>query len=245
MGTKHASRTARLGAYVAAAAAIPTADADVIIGDDLGLTATDGSPSLVDFGPGFGQLFRFDVAWTRIYTSDYSFAWVASYGAASVRFNATNTGGWTAASVLGYAAGYRIGMVPQRLALEGAPIGPGDPDWIPLDAAQRLNFQRLNDFGIHQAWGPWVSDPYLSGSFRWSVRGAIGVRITQDAGATHTYAWLDVETLGWFDATLVVHGWGLQTTPGVPIETPAPTVAGLALLALGAAGVRRHRRLDA
>ena len=70
-------------------------------------------------------------------------------------------------------------------------------------------------------------------------QGYIGFRLTSDDGATYNYGFIQVGLSG---VHLEIHGWSLETDPNTPIRTPAPGVSGLALLAMGAAGIRRMRR---
>ncbi|MCA9300321.1 MAG: hypothetical protein KDA28_14720 [Phycisphaerales bacterium] len=63
-----------------------------------------------------------------------------------------------------------------------------------------------------------------------------------DADDRRHHAWIDVSSAQGDPYTLVIHGWGLNTEPEGPIrigQIPAP--GGLALLALGAFGIRRAR----
>jgi hypothetical protein len=245
MSATQTSRTGRLAGYAAIAAALPAAAADaaVMTGNDLDLTATltwSGgnpviSPVAIDFGAGFGELFTlnfFRSDWTHGH-STYSGpinAWIHS---ALVQFNPGNTGGWTAGSFvqsMGLYAGLAARLGGNTL------LEPARTDWIRLtstrQAALWTSFGDAEIGGLSH--GPWA----------YRTRGNIGLRLTKDAGASHVYAWMDLST-GVDLCVITIHNWALETTPNTPIRTPTPGFAGLALLALGAAGVRRQRAIDA
>ncbi len=242
-------RIGRLAAYGAlAGVTLPAsmASGEIIYDTELGLEAffVDGSTG-IDFGPGFGTILRASV------TTSYYYGTFPARGAIGsgivffqdqvVQFDPGNTGGWTAASLIGYAPN-GFASDPARLAT-GSPIGAG-ASWYPMTsglgwahdvAASRFtSFFAARNAYTYTRFGDWEPD----------LRGFMGFRFTRDGGANYHYGWLDVEA-DLFGLTLTVHGWGFEAEPNRPIgagDVPAPGVGGLALLAMGAAGIRRHRR---
>ena len=98
----------------------------------------------------------------------------------------------------------------------------------------------------------------------WSGAGYIGFYLTPDGGTTKTYGWIQFTGTGVGTATISGYGWedvpntsllagatgsgggGGGAGGGSPAGgTPEPAASGLALLALGAAGVMRHKRRKA
>lgn len=232
-------RGVRLSSYAALAGAVlPVAGAEGAIESATGLSlvASPGSPVGVDFGAGFGEVFRFSVDVDTYFTgSMVTFTYSAAQSQV-VQFDPGNSGGWTAASLV------RYGNNPERLAT-GASVGAG-ASWLAmtsvLGGAHDLAVSVLFSTGTK---GGVVTGGSSSASWAPSERGFVGLRFTNDGGVSHRYAWIDVEA-DVTARTLTIRGWGFETTPGEPIEAgEVPAPGGLALLALGAAGVRRRRRM--
>ena len=99
------------------------------------------------------------------------------------------------------------------------------------------------------------------GGIGWSGTGYIGFYLTPDAGTNKTYGWVELTVTG--TGTVTISGYGWEDSPNTAIlagatsgggagggagggspagGTPEPAASGLALLALGAAGVMRHKR---
>jgi MYXO-CTERM domain-containing protein len=243
-------RIGRLAAYGAlAGVTLPASAASggIEFDTELGLEATAAGGSVgIDFGAGFGSVFRASVT-TSYYYGTFPVRGAIGSGIVFfqdqvVQFDPGNTGGWTAASLIGYAPNGFMSD-PTRLAL-GSQIGAAG-SWYPMSsglgwqhdvAASRFtSFFSVRAGYTSTRFGDWEPDQ----------RGFMGFRFTKDGGANYHYGWLDVEA-DLFGLTLTVHGWGFETEPNRPIgagDVPAPGVAGLGLLAMGAAGVRRQRRL--
>ena len=90
--------------------------------------------------------------------------------------------------------------------------------------------------------GQWGSNPVTSGY--------AGFRIQNEANGTTNYGWVrvtvtnDQENL---PSSITINEWAYEDSPGTPIPAGIPEPSeiglGLGLLALGAAGIRRHRKL--
>jgi MYXO-CTERM domain-containing protein len=258
-------KTTRLAAYAAlAGAAIPAAASGAIVSQTgLNLMATPGSPLAIDFGPGFGEVFRFSVYTTFTgggsfrstgYGGFFSSAFFSSTQSQVVQFNPGNTGGWNQASVMNYAGATQDD--PQILGLN-APID-GAQGWFGMstgfrtnhDLASRFSSSAFSSFRYYSISGATTSsdstfNSFYDTGFDWAPddRGFLGVRFSNNGTDFH-YAWFDVEVdvrIG----KLTIHGWGFENEANTGIgagEVPAPGVAGLGLLAMGAAGVRRQRK---
>ena len=257
--------TSRLMKYAALAAAIPSASAaGAIVASGPGPvgTATPGSPLLVDFGAGIGEVFRFDARFrsvidgyvppTTFTSSGYTyffpgFSYSARSSGALFQFNPANTGG-----------------VPNAGVMANAPLGfPNDPRLLasgaPISAAQAFSVMtnvlgtshdiaRTTTLNGLYTTGYAFGGSTFYGDWRGGNRGFIGFTM-QLAGAAH-FGWLDVEYIPGLTArgvagpSIIVHGWAYNDEPRGPIEAgevPAPATFGLTALALGAAGVRRQR----
>ncbi len=193
----------------------------------------------VDFGPGFGELFNFSARFisggfsntTSIYSS-----WSRS---AAVGFQSGQ--GWTQASVLNPYGLTQPGRLFAGSAIDGAATGWFAPGQLAFYFGYNLSFPK---------YGGGQSGQYYAGSWGDVTgidrEGFLGFRITNDGGANYLYGWFDVE----YDQSdrsgkLTIRGWGLNTTPNAGIEAgqvPSPGPGALALLAAGAAGLRRTRR---
>jgi MYXO-CTERM domain-containing protein len=258
-------RTVRLSAYAAlAGAAIPAAASGAIVSQTgLNLMATPGSPLAIDFGPGFGEVFRFSVYTT--FDAGGSFRSTGNGGFFSsftstlsqsqvVQFNPGNTGGWNQASVMNYAGATQDD--PQILGLN-APID-GAQGWFGMSSnfntrhnlaarSSYLFFSAFSYFTFSGATSTFdINSTFGTGTgFDWAPneRGFLGLRFSNNGTDFH-YAWFDVEA-DVFNQKLTIHGWGFEDEANTRIgagEVPAPGVAGLGLLAMGAAGVRRQRK---
>lgn len=238
----------RLAQYAALSAAIPAAAATgaVVSNPSLDLVILPGQAAFIDFGPGFGEVFRFELR-THDSSSDPHRAASASYYNAFFQFNPDNGNVGSAGFVgTGISSDYND---PQRLA-NGAAIDTGrgfyDPMSASLSTQHDIANQYFTSFGTARAsvtgYGDWFP----------SSRGYIGFKMYKD-GSFH-FGWFDVETLNWGgDARrnntglpeLIIHGWGFNDEPLAGIdagEAPTPAAGGLLALALGAAGLRRARR---
>jgi MYXO-CTERM domain-containing protein len=266
-----AQKATRLSAYAAlAGAAIPAAASGAIVSQTgLNLVATPGSPVALDFGTGIGEIFVFSVAgffFDRVVNFDTTsggFFRSETHSSTQyqvVQFDPANAGGWISAGVVG-----NVGLNLNRLG-SGGSIGPVNPNWLPMSALlgsdHRLASRYLYSYFTSYVYGYVTSDDLgntyftttssdSSGTFdsstnyEWAPnkRGFLGLRFTSN-GTDFLHAWVDVES-DVFSRELIIHGWGLEKTPNVGIEAgevPSPGAAGLALLAMGAAGVRRQRR---
>ncbi len=262
----------RLAAYAAmAGAVVPAGAASGAIWSKtgLGLVATPDNPVSINFGGPFGRVFSFSVDANFGAGSDststanggfFRTASMFSTQSQRVGFDAGGAGGWTSAQVIPY-----VGNAPERLtggALVGATGWPWAGPLGPLagggqNLAARFSYGVTLSFRYYEIY----SNGYTTFAFTTSSgqtnfgtsyslydwapdrRGFVGLRFT-DNGTDWHYAWVDVEA-DLASRELTIHGWGLETTPNVGIEAgalPSPGAAGLGLLAMGAAGVRRHRR---
>lgn len=94
----------------------------------------------------------------------------------------------------------------------------------------------------------------------WSAGGYVGFTLTPEGSGNTYYGWVHIASMAGNASSLVIDGYAWETTPGAAIHvtssgggssngggsptggTPEPATAGLALLALGAAGVMRHKQ---
>ncbi|RMH30581.1 MAG: hypothetical protein D6693_00235 [Planctomycetota bacterium] len=199
-------------------------------------------------GPDLGGLFEFAASGSQF----------GSVGAtsilgqrASIRFRPTN--GWTRAEFISNTNGApnQFPQRPRRLS-SGAAIGqtlatPGQ--WSSGGSATftgplaDISFD--GNLGYGHSDGNWA----FSLGANPSIRGFLGFRVSKDGGASYNYGWFDIE----YDRTdplglLTIHGVGFNLTTDAQIlagqtgaALPAPGPVGLALLAAGAAGIRRTR----
>ncbi len=261
------SRIERLAKYGAlAGAAIPAAAASgAVIGQQgLDIVVPAGGAVAIDFGAGFGEVFRFSAFATAsagTFSGSYTYGSVRyvsngsynfAFSSQVVQFNPGNAGGWTQASVLGYAPG-GFNNDP-RLLMASYTLGPNNTGWVSMTSGFFTNHDLAAEgfssgyfFGASYstAGGTLLGSFYSSGSFAstygdWSrsARGFVGLRFSN--GVDEHFAWFDV-TADLDNDQMIIHGWALETTPGRGLKVPSPGAAGLGLLAMGAAGVRRHR----
>jgi MYXO-CTERM domain-containing protein len=241
------SRNARLTSYVALAGGVipvaaPNAPADVQWMTGLNLMATPDNPVAVDFGPGFGELFVFSAYSTYFSSFRTSSRTDTQRHDQVVQFNTGSPNGWTAASLINYAGGFD----PLRLG-KGSPIGPA-AGWMGMtNYLGDAHDLATSFFFLFSTPGSFTSGHGTGGRWAPDKRGYVGLRFTNDAGANYHYAWIDVGA-DLIAQKITIYGWGFQDTPNAPInagQVPSPGVGGLALLAMGAAGVRRQRRMSA
>lgn len=247
MDNQRSAHGGRLATYAAlAGSVIPAAANAELIGETgLSLVATPGSPVAVDFGEGFGEIFRFSIS-TFFTTSDKaargSFYYSYFYSTQVVQFDNANTGGWTGASVVDYNGA----ADPMRFG-NSAILGAAE-SWTSMSTF--LGFDHIlaylfSSYSYSYARGGGFFTTTF-GDWAPSERGYLGFRISDDAGANFLYGWIDVEAdldilFRGGGGSITIHGWGLETTPNQPIVTPAPGPVGIGLLAMGAAGIRRTR----
>ena len=244
----------RLMQYGALAAAIPAAGAQgaIVANANLSLVILPGQSALIDFGPGFGEVFRFEV---RSFSNDFSDRAASSLGYnALFQFNSNNNNGINAAGFMGQyygssSGGSVVGNDPVRLAGNSV-VSVERAFFEPMSNT----FGTQHDLAFQSASVPIRSHTSAGGYGSWfpDARGYIGFKMFKD-GSFH-FGWFDVETVNWGNDPnrtnsglheLVIHGWGFQDEPRTAIltgEVPAPAAGGLLALALGAAGVRRGRR---
>ncbi len=246
---------ARVSRYATLAAALPAASASGAIvwsgPGPLGV-ATVNNPLLLDLGAGIGEVFRFEVG--------FDSAVGATFSATSYTFNGYTyfrPGGsfsfqsWNPLIQFNPANGNGIG--DPRFAFAGTgndPLRLASGVLIPgiqsFYGPMTTSFGTSHDLGISSTFqiryttGFADSGGFETGQWGGGARGFIGFNI-EVAGAD-TFGWIDVE---WNELSkqLIIHGWAYNDTPRGPISTgevPAPA-SGLALLALGAAGIRRKR----
>lgn len=169
---------------------------------------------------------------------------------AGVQFNAG--GRWTRASFAGYAgfggirplnAGFRIDNNLGQTAY-GSQVA-----WNNVSPANFINFRDSTNYRqVRTAFGFGYTNRFYNftyyGPWRYPAgnRAFLGIRFS-DNGVDFYNGWIDVG-VDFTAAGLTIYGWGLNTDVNGSIEAgqiPAPAAGGLALLALGAAGIRRTR----
>ena len=242
---------ARLGLYLAAAGAAigSSAHADIIGATDLGLTITTGESMLLDFGPGFGEVFGFEVRSTNYFTSFTNGGSVSStvtYSSARLSFNPlfqfnANQTLWNAASFVNNSSlgGYSYDNDPARLAF-GVAIDNG----LGWSGPMTTSFSTSHDIAqfasfFRNSTSTLSSGSYSYGAWAGGARGFIGFRMPVAdpllSEGSYIFGWIDVETSDDL-IDLTIHGWGLNTSPNSSITAgaiPAPGVGGLAMLATG------------
>lgn len=246
----------RLGLYVAAAGAAAVggaANAQIVAETGLDISIDIGETVLLDFGPGLGEAFQFEMFRNTYFasttfrgstTGTYTGSGYFVSSGALFQFNPGQTL-WAAASFMNSTASYNFGNDPARLAF-GAPIG-GSQNW---EGPMSSSFSTLHDlafasYGLSTAEGSYFFS-FSYGGWIDDQRGYIGFRLdgSEEArGADFLYGWIDVGLSNDLN-TLTIYGWGINTTPNAGLfagEVPAPGVGGLAMLAMGAAGIRRKR----
>ena len=224
------SRSQRLAAYSALGAGLVPATtglADIRYETDLNARVLPQHVYHVDFGSGFDAIFGLGL-FAGSFTSSYYIHGVVQFLNRSMYGNLATRGS----------------LIP-LLGDDPANLGFGDP--VSEDQA----WYRMHDqYYGYLDWFHQVARRHADsdgtttrGAFA-NTRGYLGLRFSMGDQAYH-YAWIDISTsMQWRDPRVTVHGWGFETTPGVAIlagEIPSPGTSGLALLALGAAGIRRHR----
>lgn len=248
MSTERTSSTGgRLAAYAAlAGTVIPVAANAELIGETgLNLVATPGSPVAVDFGEGFGEIFRFSVS--TFFTSSDRAARVGSYysyfySTQVVQFDNGNTGGWTGASIVDYNGAADPMRFGNSAAIGAAENWDSMSSFFGFDHVLAYLFSSYSYF--YARGGGFFSTTF--GDWAPNERGYLGFRISDDGGSDFLYGWIDVEAdldilFRGGAGSITIHGWGLETTPNQPIVTPTPGPVGIGLLAMGAAGIRRTR----
>lgn len=243
----------RLAQYAALSAVIPAAAASGAIqwsGPGPVGSATIGSPLLVDFGAGVGEVFRFEITSNKdsgtfsatTYTNNsYTYFipggnYVRHYCNPLFQFNPANSGGVVQPGFLG------TGNDPLRLS-SGAAISAGQvfvgPMTNSFNTSHDIAFTAQTN--VQYSTGYAFTTGFSFGSWAGGNRGFIG--FVMELGGADRFGWFDVEyLLG--TKELIIHGWAYNDTPDAPIdagETPAPGAAGLLALAMGAAGIRRKR----
>lgn len=245
--------TSRLMQYAALAAAVPAAGAQagIIAQTGLGLVINPGEAALIDFGAGFGEVFRFELRTQRAASLDRSstsYPAGVSYYAGLFQFNPANAGGVSAGAFIntfGFSGGSG-GNNPVRL-------GPGSAVTVEraFYSPMTTSFSSAHDLAYRDTYASVpVRNTTGFGSWFPDARGFIGFQMFKD-GSFH-FGWFDVETVGWATPSrngvapqLVIHGWGFVDEPRVGINTgdvPTPAAGGLLALAMGAAGLRRARQ---
>lgn len=241
----------RLMQYGALAAAIPAAGAQgaIVANPGLDLVIHPGQAAFIDFGPGFGEVFRFELR-THYTSSDKNRSVSASYYNAFFQFNPDNGNGINAAGFMGQfssSGGSFVGNDPIRLAANSM-VSVSRAFYEPMSS----NFSTQHDIANQNSNSFPARNVYGYGSWFPDARGYIGFKMFKD-GSFH-FGWFDVETLNWGGdgyrnntglPELIIHGWGFDDQPRSGILTgqvPTPAAGGLLALALGAAGIRRARR---
>jgi hypothetical protein len=245
--------TNRLLQYAALAAAVPAAGAQagIVAQTGLNLVINPGESALIDFGAGFGEVFRFELRSQRPgYSSDARSVEAPDYYAGLFQFNAGNGNGISGGGFINNlgSSGGSGGNDPARL-------GPGSA--VSFDrnfyAPMTTGFGTIHDLAFQDSsTSAPARNTYGYGSWFPDARGFVGFQMFKD-GSFH-FGWFDVETVGWATPSrngvsplLIIHGWGFNDEPRAAIGTgdvPAPAAGGLLALALGAAGIRRARRID-
>jgi len=234
----------RLARYSALAAVIPAAGASAaVIGNpSLNLVLNGNENAFVDFGPGFGEIFRFEMRTAFSNGTHSANSIIYSTGVASqnpvFQFNGANAAGFGNAGEVSHS--------DPDILVSGSAIGSGR-FFYSMNPGQSNTFADLAREVVRHG-GPVSAQVTTTGSSygAWlgGKRGFLGFKISNDFGNNYFYGWFDVETV-WDQRQLIIHAWALNTERNQGIdagEIPAPGAAGLAALALGAAGVRRQRR---
>jgi len=234
-----------------AAGIIPAAGASAaIIGDaNLNLVVNPGATQLVDFGPGFGQIFGFQVVQSG-FTLPPSYYYSStlqqnSYNAV-FQFNPYNSGGAYAA----FHAGSVGGGNPMRLAASNniGYLSQGGTQYFYSMTSFLGTVHDLAAAGTFKVLFGGVtsfSSTFSSGDWAGGQRGYLGFALF--IGADTYFGWFDVEVAAGGNQ-MTVYAWGLNTTSFESIhvgDVPAPGAVGLGALAMGAAGIRRQRRSKA
>jgi len=234
----------RLVQYAALCAAIPAASAraDIVSNNALDLVVSPGQSVMVDFGPGFGEVFGFEIR-------TGSFDRASSFYNAPFHFNPDNSGGVISG-----------GFVAEQHSVNSNLYTSNDPVRHPQGSVVSIGRvfydpMATNSGTQHETAGRFTSSPPRASGFgSWypDTRGYIGFKMFRDG--SFRFGWFDVETIGWstpernVEPQLIIHGWGFEDEVRIPIRTgevPAPAAGGLLALALGAAGIRRSRTLSA
>lgn len=240
----------RLAQYAALSAAIPAAGAHagVIAQTNLGIVINPGESAFIDFGAGFGEVFRFELRTQFTSDAERSTVSVVDYYNAFFQFNPGN-GNVNAGGFIGTGSssgGSSSGNDPRRLGF-GESIGTGRGFYEPMST----QFSTQHDIA-NMSFGSFYPTRATYGYGSWfpDARGYIGFKMFKD-GSFH-FGWFDVETRNWATAArngapeLIIHGWGFDDAPRAAInagDVPAPAAGGLLALAMGAAGLRRARRV--
>lgn len=237
--------TNRLMQYAALAAAVPAAGAQagIIAQTGLGLVINPGESAFIDFGAGFGEVFRFELRKQEApYTTDRSTG--VDYYAGLFQFNPGNGNGISGGAFVNGLSFSGGGNNPARMAA-GSAITVERAFYSPMTTS----FSSAHDLAYRNTYTP-ARNTTGFGSWFPDARGFIGFQMIKD-GSFH-FGWFDVETVGWLTPSrngmapqLIIHGWGFVDEPRVGIgagDVPAPAAGGLLALAMGAAGIRRSRR---
>jgi MYXO-CTERM domain-containing protein len=183
---------------------------------------------VIDAGSGFGEIL-----------------WVSASAAFGSNVSQSRiSGGWSSSAFLNgrNTAYFQRGTVKAGDPIDWAALAWGSRTFVPLllrggrfTGNANVPFSLLNFYSI----------------FSSAVGGNGGfVPFAIDIDNDAHFGWIDIEiavSVG-DGPTLRINGWGLNTVAGEPIlagEVPSPGPGALALLALGAAGVRRSRGLVA
>jgi hypothetical protein len=247
------TRSTKLSSYAALAAAALPATAGAEIVSETGLSVVD--PGLIDFGPGFGDvfgLFSFAGGNRPNLSSLAAIVWPQNFFSTSLnnvhRASFVPDGGRPA----NLASGYSVGSGAQWQGIGGtSTYYPGVPpifsgsdgmSWI----GPRDNMLALRNGQVDCSFGGGTNWQTPSGPWAPSASGFLGFRFSTDHGANFHYGWFELDVaLAAKTGSLTLKGWAFEDEPNVPVTTPTPAAGGLALLAMGAAGIRRSRRTAA
>jgi len=257
---------ARLGRYTGLAAIIPAASAQAAVyhNDNANISLSLNQTQLVDFGSGFGGIFQFALRGTS--TSSYnppnqnthshtnptygSTTYGAPYTSHTTTFTTTTTGGNARQNRVfhpliqrygGSDAGFIANIFAEPTRLPSGALISGGLAFAHMNVGSNSNYDlgffrsvfgtasgatQTNSFSAYGSWYP-------------DSRGFLGFTF---GFAGHTYyGWFDVETRANL-SQLLIHAWAFGDGPIAAGEIPASGAGGVALLAMGAAGVRRTRR---